>query len=597
MALISCQNLHIAFGGHPLLQDATIQMERGERIGLLGRNGEGKSTLLKIISGEINPDQGALVKNAAVRIAYMPQQIPAELSGSTESLIREAAGAKPLDVHHAERICSLLQLEPDALFSSLSGGQKRRVLLGRALACEPDLLVLDEPTNHLDIASIEWLENFLMRFAGCILFVTHDRAFLQRIATRIVELDRGQLTSWECAYPVYLRRKEALLTAEAGQWAQFDKKLAQEEAWIRQGIKARRTRNEGRVRALEQLRRTRTQRRERSGTVNMTIQRAERSGHKVITAKEVSFAYPPAENQQPVTIINQFSSTLIRGDTVGIIGPNGCGKTTLLNLLLGLLEPQQGSVEHGTRLEIAYFDQHREQLDESKSVFHNVADGNDFVEIDGRRCHVISYLQDFLFSPERIKQPVHALSGGERNRLLLARLFTRPSNVLVLDEPTNDLDTETLELLEMRLLDYPGTVLLVSHDRAFLDNLCTNCYVFEDGTIQEQVGGYSDWQRVLEHRKQTQQRQETASKAPAGQKQKCERTRKLTNRERTEWKQLPATIEQLEAELDLLQQKMADPQFFRSDAADVKAATERAKELPGIIESAYDRWAELDERA
>ncbi|MDD2238247.1 MAG: ATP-binding cassette domain-containing protein, partial [Kiritimatiellae bacterium] len=450
----------------------------------------------------------------------------------------------------------------------------------------------DEPTNHLDLDSILWLETYLRRFSGSLFFVTHDRAFLQRLATRIVELDRGRLTSWECDYSTFLRRKDSLLHAEEEQWNQFDKKLAQEEVWIRQGIKARRTRNEGRVRALEQLRVLRSERRERSDAAKMTIQQAERSGRKVITVKNLSHVYESDGRRR--VILDRLATTIMRGDKVGIIGPNGCGKTTLLNLLLGRLAVQQGTVEHGTRLEISYFDQHRHKLDDSRDVLYNAADGNEFVVINGNRRHVIGYLQDFLFSPDRVRQPVRCLSGGERNRLLLARLFTQPSNVLVLDEPTNDLDTETLELLETLLVDYPGTVLLVSHDRVFLDNICTNTLVFEgDGVVNEYVGGYSDWQRCINRRPDDSIDKNRVSAKPAA---RAPTQKKLTNKERETWEQLLIRIEEMENELHDLQHRMASADFYRGRPEEIKTVSERVTALPELIEQGYAQWADLDAR-
>lgn len=593
MALLGCQNIHMAFGSHPLLDGATLQIERGERIGLLGRNGEGKSTFLKILGGLMKPDKGELVKSASLRVAFLDQQVPSECRGTVAEVIRtgDVAHASESD-HPVERLCSLMDLAPGQVFQSLSGGQKRKALLARALIGDPDVLLLDEPTNHLDLDSILWLETYLRRFSGSLFFVTHDRAFLQRLATRIVELDRGRLTSWECDYSTFLRRKDALLHAEEEQWNQFDKKLAQEEVWIRQGIKARRTRNEGRVRALEQLRVLRSERRERSDAAKMTIQQAERSGRKVITVKELSHAYE-ADGERRV-ILNRLTTTIMRGDKVGIIGPNGCGKTTLLNLLLGRLAVQQGTIEHGTKLEISYFDQHRHKLDDERDVLYNAADGNEFVTVNGNRRHVIGYLQDFLFSPDRVRQPVRSLSGGERNRLLLARLFTQPSNVLVLDEPTNDLDTETLELLETRLVDYAGTVLLVSHDRVFLDNICTNTLVFEgDGAVNEYVGGYSDWQRCVNRRSDDSTDKNTVSAKPAP---RPPAQKKLTNKEREAWEQLPIRIEEMENELHDLQRNMASADFYRGRPEDIKKVSERVTALPDLIEHAYEQWADLDAR-
>ncbi|MEQ9400617.1 MAG: ATP-binding cassette domain-containing protein [Longimicrobiales bacterium] len=604
MALISCQNLHIAFGGRPLLDDASLQVERGERIGLVGRNGEGKSTLLKIVAGHLEPDDGVVARDAGVRVAYLPQDVPADLRGTVADVL-EGGVAAGTDPHHAvQRLGSILQLDPDARFADLSGGQKRRVLLGRALAAEPDVLLLDEPTNHLDIDSIEWLEGFLQRWSGSLLFVTHDRAFLERLATRIVELDRGALTSWACDYPTYLARKDELLAAEERRWALHDRKLAAEEAWIRQGIKARRTRNEGRVRALERLRKDRADRRGRVGRVRMSIQESERSGARVIVADHVHFAWPDQD------IVSDFSTVIGRGDVVGLIGPNGSGKTTLLRLLLGTLEPDAGSIVHGQALRVRYFDQHREALDPDATVAESVGLGGDFVELDGQRRHVYAYLEDFLFSAERARQPVRSLSGGERNRLLLARLFAQPANVLVLDEPTNDLDAETLELLEVRLAEFGGTVLLVSHDRSFLDNLCTGTLVFEGGgVVKEYVGGYTDWRRTVARRAEAEAETGASSQptrnvgggsrgdADRGGGGAEDRPKRLSWAEKQEHRALPGRIEALEGELETLHARMADPAFYRGDPEAIREATERAQALPAAIDEAFTRWAELDERS
>ncbi|MDA0323161.1 MAG: ATP-binding cassette domain-containing protein [Verrucomicrobia bacterium] len=599
MALIGCQELQISFGGAHLLRDANFLIERRERIGLLGRNGEGKSTLLKLLARELEPDEGKLVYAAGVKVARLAQDVPAGIDGPVGDRIRDGAG-QAAEEHAMQRLCSQFDLDPEQDFSTLSGGQKRKVHLARALVNAPDLLLLDEPTNHLDLDGIQMLESFLERYNGSLVFVTHDRAFLQRLATRIVELDRGVLTSWDCDYPTFLRRKDAFLIAEEARWAQFDKKLAKEEVWIRQGIKARRTRNEGRVRALEKLRVDRAARRERIGTAKIYIQAAGRSGQKVIAANGISFRYPAPitpERDAPAgqLIVDDFSTEIMRGDKIGIIGPNGCGKTTLLHLLLGRLQPQQGTVKHGTRLDVAYFDQHRQQLDPARTVLDNVSDGRETLLIDGKPRHVISYLEDFLFEPQRMRQPVSVLSGGERNRLLLARLFTEASNVLVLDEPTNDLDTETLELLEARLLDYAGTVLLVSHDRFFLDNISTSSIVFEGpGVLREVVGGYTDWQNTRAAQAGT------ATGSNAARRQKPGATaagaKKLSNKERAEWKRLPAEIETLENDLAALGKSMADPAFFRSEPAALKRSAERAARLAREIERAFERWAALDAR-
>ena len=581
----------MSFGGPKLLDDVTLIIGKNEKVGLLGRNGEGKSTFLKLLNDEFSPANGKIIRASGLVVSYLPQNVPVEEDKYVSKIIREGLRAQDVDKdYHIERLCTLLVLNPEQKFSELSGGQQRRTLLARALACDPDLLLLDEPTNHLDIDSIKWLEKFLARFNGSILFVTHDRSFLQNIATRIIELDRGNMTSWECDYPTYLKRKKQLIDAEMEQWAQFDKKLAQEETWIRQGIKARRTRNEGRVRALERLREERRARREQLGEAKIRIHDAQLSGRKVITAKNIFFSYENGSSN--MDILTNFSTSIVRGDKIGVIGDNGCGKTTLLNILLAKLKPSKGSVVHGSKLEIAYFDQHRHELDENLSVFENLADGADTVNVAGRPRHVISYLEDFLFSPERSKQPVYCLSGGERNRLLLAKLFVQTSNVLVLDEPTNDLDSETLELLEVRLLDYQGTILVVSHDRMFLDNICTKTIVFEDGDINEYVGGYSDWQFFVEKQKAKKRAEAKAAKSVV----QRVIVKRLSNKEREEWKKLPDMIMEYEMELEELQLSLAGPDFFKSDPDLIKSKTERATELPQIIDAGFERWEELDQR-
>ncbi|HNX53393.1 MAG TPA: ATP-binding cassette domain-containing protein [Pontiellaceae bacterium] len=585
MALLSLQNLHIAFGGPPLLDGVTLQIEPGERICLLGRNGEGKSTLLKIVSGDLEPDEGEIVRSRDVRIARLQQTVPQDVHGTVFDLVSSDWNHEHALDHPVEKAISLLGLDPEQEFSSLSGGMRRRALLAKALVNEPDLLILDEPTNHLDIESIQWLENFLLRWRGTVLFVTHDRVFLRKLATRIVELDRGRLTSWACNYETYLARRQALLDAEEGQWAEFDRKLAQEEVWIRKGIKARRTRNEGRVRELEKMRSERSQRRDRVGTVKLQLNEAERSGRKVITAKDVFSGY------DGVDIIKNFSVEILRGDRIGIIGPNGCGKSTLLNTLLGQLAPRQGEIKHGTRLEIAYFDQHRVALDEQKSVKWNLCMDNDYVQTGTGRQHAIGYLQNFLFSPADARQPVSSLSGGERNRLMLAKIFAQSSNVLVLDEPTNDLDVETLDLLEELLVEYQGTVLLVSHDRAFINNVVTETLVFEgDGAINEYVGGYDDW---LTQRAAARD-QKSDVKEPQISAGKVARKRKLSNREREDLKNLPRKIEKLEAELAELNRKLNDPDFYQQPADEIKTVTDRAAAIPVEMDAAFARWAELD---
>ena len=603
MALLSCTDVRIAFGGRPLLDDVRLHVERGERIGLLGRNGEGKSTLLKVLAGELPPDSGSVAREAGVRVALLDQRVPLDLAGTVGDALRRALetrfGAAEAE-HHVQRLGSLLELDASAEFQTLSGGQKRRALLAKALAEEPDVLLLDEPTNHLDIRSIEWLEGFLGRRGGSLVFVTHDRAFLQTLATRIVELDRGHLTSWSCDYPTYLERKEEWLRAEELDWAREDRKLAQEEAWIRKGIKARRTRNEGRVRALKALREERAARRRRVGDVRMQIQEAGRTGDRVIEAEGVSWSWEGAP------LIRDFSTSIRRGDKVGVIGPNGAGKTTLLQILLGELSPATGTVRHGTSLEVAYFDQHRAQLDDRATVAEAVGFGSDHVTVGGQRRHIFGYLEDFLFSPERARHPIRVLSGGERNRLLLARLFTKPANVLVLDEPTNDLDAETLELLEARLVDFAGTVLVVSHDRRFLDNLCTSTLVFEgDGHVKPYVGGYTDWKRALARRDAA----GNGGARPTGEKDRRARSggrrrerddsapKKLTWAERQEFEALPSRIEEAEAEIAELHERMSEPDFFRADPDDIRDANRRLGEAEASVEQMMTRWAELGDRA
>ena len=597
MALLGLQNVTFGRGGAPLGEDVELSLERGERIALLGRNGVGKSTLLRLLNDELTPDAGQIHRQKGVRTARLTQDVPAGEKGTVFQVV--VAGAEPsadeLDgdwrqQQQAERIIAKMNLDPQATFADLSSGLKRRVLLARTLIAEPDVLLLDEPTNHLDVESITWLEGFLSRFPGTLVFVTHDRAFMQRLATRIIELDRGRLFDWTCDYATFLARKEAALEAEAQQQAQFDKTLAREEAWIRQGIKARRTRNEGRVRALQELRRQHQARRQAIGTAKMQVQEAARSGRLVLEAKNVCFAY----DDRP--IVRDLSLTLIRGDKIGILGPNGCGKTTLLRLLLGSLQPDSGTLRYGTNLEIAYFDQLRESIDEQRSVQDNIADGAEHVVVDGRRRHVIGYLQDFLFSPERSRSPARFLSGGERNRLLLARLFTRPANVLVLDEPTNDLDTETLELLESLLVDYGGTVLLVSHDRTFLDNVTTSVLAFEgDALFKEYEGGYADWQRA---RRDTSPPALEEPETPAEKASKpATRPKKLSYKEQRELESLPERIQTLEAEQNDLHAAMADPEFYRQDGTQIAETTARLASIDADLAAAFERWEALESAA
>ncbi len=627
MALVSLQSVNVSFGGPLLLEGVDLSIDRGERVCLVGRNGTGKSTIMRLITGEVKPDGGKIVFQQGVKITLLTQEVPQDIGGSVFDVVSSAFGeqgkllaayhhvsgrlahdhseklmAELEDVQHkfeaaggwqmqqrVETILTRLQLPEDAGFSELSGGLKRRVLLAKALAGEPDLLLLDEPTNHLDIDAIAWLEEFLLSFGGTLLFVTHDRALLQKLATRIVDLDRGRLTSWPGNYQSYLELKQAALDAEAVENAKFDKKLAAEEVWIRQGVKARRTRNEGRVRALKELRRTRSERREVTGTARMQMQEAERTGKLVIEATNVSHSYSDRR------VIRDFSTTIIRGDKVGIIGPNGSGKTTLLKILLGEVRPQKGAVKHGTNLEVAYLDQHREQLDDAKTVQDNVAYGSDHVTINGNRRHVIGYLQDFLFAPARARSPVKVLSGGERNRLLLAKLFTKPSNVLVLDEPTNDLDIETLDLLEELLMDYPGTVLLVSHDRAFINNVVTSTLALEgEGRVNEYVGGYDDWlrqsRRMIEAPAvpvKTEEKKAAASPQPV-------KPRKLTFKEQKELDTLPKRIEELDAEQQQITAIMADPAFYRESGKKAAETKARLEAVEKELAETYKRWEELE---
>jgi ATP-binding cassette subfamily F protein uup len=596
MALISLQDVSISFGGPLVLDQVTLHIEQGERVCLLGRNGEGKSTLLQLVSGALVPDHGEVLRQQGLRVGYLPQTVPQEMSGTVLDMVMGQAmeGAPETDEaiwerrQHAERVVTQLQLAPDVPCEQLSGGLKRRVLLGRAMACQPDLLLLDEPTNHLDIDSITWLEAFLLRQHTTLLFVTHDRMLLRRLATRIIELDRGHLADWACDYDTFLQRKEAMLEAEANQWTQFEKKLAQEESWIRQGIRARRTRNEGRVRALQRMREQWQQRRVQASDVRMQAQTTERSGHLVIEAENVTFGY----DEEPV--VRDLSTLILRGDKIGIIGPNGAGKTTLLRLLLKEIEPQQGHIRLGSRLQVTYFDQLREQIDDSKTVQENVGQGREMLDLHGKSRHILSYLQDFLFTPERARSPASLLSGGERNRLLLARLFTQPANVLVLDEPTNDLDAETLELLEELLHEFEGTVLLVSHDRTFLNNVVTSTLVFESaGRVREYVGGYDDWlrQRQVPAPSKPAKTVPKRDKAPAT----SERPRRMNNKERFELEAMPERIEALEAEQEQLYAQMSDPDFYRRDGDDVARVKARIDAIAQELEAAYKRWEMLEQ--
>jgi ATP-binding cassette subfamily F protein uup len=589
MALLSLREISLAFGGPRLLDRVDLSIERGERVCLLGRNGEGKSTLLRLIQGEIKPDEGEVIRRQGLRIGRLTQEVPDGQGGSVADEVASGL-ARPLPAsgrdYRVDAIISRMGLNADDPFASLSSGMKRRVLLAKSLVDDPDILLLDEPTNHLDIEAIRWLEETLLRQGVTLIFVTHDRVFLSRLATRIVELDRGRLYDWACDYPSFLKRKEDLLAAEERQNALFDKKLAQEETWIRKGVEARRTRNEGRVRALKAMREARQQRRERQGTARMVVQESERSGALVIEAKGVEFGY----GDRPV--IRDLSTTIMRGDKVGIIGPNGSGKTTLLRLLLGEIPPGEGTIRIGTNLEVAYFDQLKAVLDEERTVQQNISD-YETIPINGQARHVLGYLQDFLFPPERSRSLVKFLSGGERSRLLLARLFTKPSNVLVLDEPTNDLDVETLELLESLLVDYQGTVLLVSHDRAFLNDVATSTLaIADDGRVKEYDGGYDDFLRQRQVDVSTEPKPVTSPTKPAS--PPVERSRRLSYKEKRELEELPARIERLEAARQEIHEAMADPLFYQKDKAEIALARSSLEAMERDLATAYERWELLE---
>ena len=623
MPLVTLQDIFLSYGQPPLIDHINLVIEPGERVCLIGRNGAGKSTLLKILTGQVIADDGVLKRAAGVKIAQLEQSVPHDAVGSVFDVIAEGLGAEgklAARYHHlilelssnptdkvmreleecqaelervdgwdinqrVEAIVTKMDLNPDVDISSLSGGYKRRVLLARALVCKPDLLLLDEPTNHLDIDAIKWVEQFLLKWEGALLFISHDRRFMDNLATRFIEIDRGKIAEFNCNYSTYIQRKKEMLEIEDKHNALFDKRLSQEEVWIRQGIKARRTRNEGRVRALESMRREYADRRKQQGTAKMDIQQAQKSGKIVAEAENINFAFNDGEQ-----VVKSFSTLIQRGDKVGLIGRNGVGKTTLLKLLLGQLEPQTGTVKTGTNLDIAYFDQYRSALDESKTVQDNVSGGRDMLEIGGKSRHVISYLQDFLFSPDRCRQPVSALSGGERNRLLLAKLFTRPSNILVLDEPTNDLDIDTLDLLEELLIDYKGTILLVSHDRAFLNNVVTSTLVFEgDAVINQYIGGYDDWLR--------QRKVETASSEKAAaktQEKPATSAKKRSYKVQRELDMLPAEIERLETEIGEISEQMNQADFYQSERSVTEAVEKNLGDLQQQLNHCYQRWEELE---
>jgi ATP-binding cassette subfamily F protein uup len=596
MALLSLLDISLSFGGPAILNKVNLQVDPGERVCLVGRNGAGKTTLMRVIAGEAKPDTGDIFRPAGAFYARLTQEIPSEVSGTVHDVV--ASGLRASAVHEEdwerdirlEDLVARLQLPAAAEFSTLSGGLKRRVLLARALAGQPDLLLLDEPTNHLDIESILWLEEFLLGAKLSLFFVTHDRVFLRRLATRIVELDRGRLVSWACDYDTYLVRKQEVLEAEERNQALFDKKLAQEEAWIRRGVRAQRSRAQSRINQLKQMRAERAARRERVGDVTLRLAEAEKSGVKVLAAENVDFYW---EKDRP--IVKDFTITITRGDKIGLIGPNGSGKTTLIKLLLGQVAPTSGGIRHGTKLEVVYFDQLRDQVDDSKTVADNIANGNATVTIDGRTRNVISYLQDFLFAPERARTPARVLSGGERNRLLLAKLFTKPANVLVMDEPTNDLDAETLDLLEDLLVEYEGTLLLVSHDREFLDNVVTSTLVFEGGgRVGDYVGGYADWLRQRAQPKPPARAEKPAEIPAAPPKAPSPKPRKLTARERKELDGLPARIEALEKEQAEITARLADPALYRRDPSAFAQARARLEESEREHAAAFARWEELE---
>ena len=642
MPLVSLDGVSVAYGHVPLLDGVSLLVEQKERIAIIGRNGTGKSTLLRAISGEQVPDRGTVWLQPGIRVARLEQDVPLSDSRAVFDVVADGLGdlselvssyhhvALEVAQHGTEAlldrlgvlqheleerdgwrveqridfVLSHLGLPADAIVNTLSGGWRRRVLLARTLVAQPDVLLLDEPTNHLDIAAIEWLESFLAEYAGAVVFVTHDRAFLQRLATRVVELDRGALTSWPGDYQTFLRKKEEWLASEATHQVKFDKKLAEEEAWLRRGVKARRTRDEGRVRALLAMRDVRAARRERLGTVRLQVERADPSGKLVFEADNVSKGYGGR------AVVSGLTTRIVRGDRIGLICPNGAGKTTLLRLLLGEITPDSGTVRQGANVVVAYYDQQREQLDPDRTVFDTVGDGNDTVTANGNTRHVHAYLEDFLFPPERARSPVKALSGGERNRLLLARLFTRPANVLVLDEPTNDLDLETLELLEAQLVEWPGTLLLVSHDRAFLDNVVTSTLVFESGgRVQEYVGGYEDWirQRGVPQkppvapasepgRAAASRRAPQVIEPPAGRAKLDPDAKKLSFKERRELSELPARIESLESEHRALEARVASPSFYKEGGDTIAQTLARLEELQRSLSEAYGRWADLDAR-
>ncbi len=625
MPLIRLNNVSIAYGTHALLKNANFQLDSGERVGLLGRNGEGKSTLMKIIAGHVLADNGEVWREPELKLAWLEQMpdlndddtlydavagglgdlgvwisqyhhLLETMDGGEASLNQLGTLQHKLEAHNGwhfqqrvESTLSKLNLPADVKVSSLSGGWKRRVALAQALVIEPEVLLLDEPTNHLDFESIAWLEEQILAFQGAVLFVTHDRSFLQRLATRIIDLDRGNLISWPGNYQDYLRRKAAALEDEANQNAEFDKKLAKEEVWVRQGIKARRTRNEGRVRVLKKLRDERSQRRNVQGTTKLSLSQGESSGKKVIELVNTCFSYGDK------TIVKDFSAVIQRGDKIGLLGPNGAGKSTLLKLILQQIEPSSGTVEQGTKLQLAYFDQLREQLDPEMTVVDSVSDGSEFIEIGDSKKHVMSYLADFLFTPARARSPVKSLSGGEKNRLLLARLFTKSANLIIMDEPTNDLDLETLEMLEEKLVDYQGTLLLVSHDRTFLDNVVTGVFVFEgEGTVNEYIGGYAEWFELNERREKQQRTQEKKSEPTKQEKPQNTAKKTLSFKDKQELEKLPAVIDSLEAKQETLTEQIGTPEFYQQEQSKVNETLDKLKQIESELEKTYQRWEDLD---